>query len=523
MFDRDYQLEQLKSTSQFDMIIIGGGASGLGVALDAASRGFKVALFESYDFAKGTSSRSTKLVHGGVRYLAQGNVKLVFEALKERGLLAKNAAHLFRNQRFLIPSYSFWHKLYYGLGLKVYDWLSLRKSLGSSKIVTAKAAKEGISTIKKEQLAGGVTYLDGQFDDARLALNLAQTAISHKATLLNYMKVINVLKDENNKLYGVQVKDRETQEEFAVHAKVVINATGVFANRVLKMAGRKKRSLKVVPSQGIHLVLDKSFLPNETALMVPKTSDGRVLFAIPWHNKVVVGTTDTPVKKPSYEPKPIVEEVNFILENAGNYLEKKPTQQDVKSVFAGLRPLVAPEGDKSNTKEISRGHQIIHSDSGLITIVGGKWTTYREMAEDVVNEAIRTHNLSKVNSKTETLSIFGNTNDQSIINSELWYYGSDAKEIERLYNKHSFLKETIHPNYPFTKGQVVWAVKQEMARTVEDMLARRCRLLFLDAKAAIECAPTVAEIMQKLLEKDDAWSQQQIEEFTALANGYLLN
>jgi glycerol-3-phosphate dehydrogenase len=521
-FDREKQIQQLDSDTTYDIVVIGGGASGLGIAVDAATRGFKVALFESYDFAKGTSSRSTKLVHGGVRYLAQGNIKLVFGALKERGLLKKNASHLFKNQSFLIPSYSIWHKLYYGFGLKVYDWLALKKSLGASKMVSKDYAKDNIPTIKTKSLVGGVTYQDGQFDDARLALNLAQTAVENNAVVLNYMKVVDFLKDENNHIIGVQVLDKETNAIHDVKSKVVVNATGVFANKILKKAGRKKNGLKIVPSQGIHLVLDKSFLPNQTALMVPKTSDGRVLFAIPWHNKVVVGTTDTPIKKPSYEPEPILEEVDFILQNAGAYLEKQPTMADVKAVFAGLRPLVASKGDKSNTKEISRGHKIIHSESGLTSIVGGKWTTYREMAEDLVNEVIKVHHLPNKKSKTEALSIHGNTSKASILNSELWYYGSDEPSIRQMYVDDPKTKEKLSPHYNFTAGQVIWAVQNEMARTIEDVVARRFRLLFLDAEEAITIAPKVADILKQHLNKDEAWAQHQIEEFTTLAKGYLL-
>ncbi len=523
MFDRVYQLQKLQDTEQFDFIVIGGGASGLGIAVDAATRGFKVALFESHDFAKGTSSRSTKLVHGGVRYLAQGNVSLVFEALRERGLMAKNAAHLFKKQSFLIPSYAQWHKLFYGVGLKIYDWLALGKSLGGSRMISKSRVTDEIPTVNSKGLVGGVTYFDGQFDDARLALNLAQTAVENNALAINYMKVIDVLKNEEDKLSGVRVKDIETGVEYDVKAKVIVNATGVFANKVMKMAGRKKKSLKVVPSQGIHLVLDKEFLPKSTALMVPKTSDGRVLFAIPWHNKVVVGTTDTPIKKPSYEPQLLEEEVDFILHNAGNYLIKKPKRSDVKTVFAGLRPLVAPEGDKSNTKEISRGHRIIHSESGLLTIVGGKWTTYREMAEDVVNEAIKTHKLPEKKSQTEKLSIHGNTNDTSILNSNLWYYGSDADALKKMCAEYPLLKEPILNTYAFTKAQVVWAAKHEMARTIEDVVARRFRLLFLDAQAAIDAAPIVGAILKDELNKDDDWLRHQIESFTELAQSYLLN
>ncbi|WP_299119959.1 glycerol-3-phosphate dehydrogenase/oxidase [uncultured Winogradskyella sp.] len=524
MFNRDSQIKELKSTSEFDIVIIGGGASGLGIAVDAVSRGFKVALFEAYDFAKGTSSRSTKLVHGGVRYLAQGNIKLVTEALRERGLLEKNANHLFKRQTFLIPSYQWWHKYYYGLGLTAYDFLSKRLSIGRSKVVSAETASQKINNLKSEGLQGGVTYFDGQFDDARLALNLAQTASESGAVVLNHCKVIDMLKNGEGKLIGVVVTNTETDEIINVKSKVVINATGVFSNKILKLAGRKKKSLKIVPSQGIHLVLDKSFLEGETALMVPKTSDGRVLFAIPWHNKVVVGTTDTPIKKPSYEPKPLEQEIEFILETAKEYLTKVPTREDVLSVFAGLRPLVAPEGDKSNTKEISRGHKIIHSESGLITIVGGKWTTYREMSEDVVNEAITVHNLTDEKSKTRELAIHGNLSksDKKELDKDLWYYGSDTTKLQELIASNESFRMLIHPNYEFKAGQVIWAARYEMARTVEDVLARRIRLLFLDAQAAIDCTEAVANILQKELKKSDSWKIQQIEEFKTLAQGYLI-
>lgn len=523
--NRQKQLESLKMNNTFDIIVIGGGASGLGIAVDAASRGFKVALFEAYDFAKGTSSRSTKLVHGGVRYLAQGNIKLVTDALRERGLLEKNASHLFKRQLFLIPSYAWWHKYFYGIGLTVYDMLSKGLSIGRPKIVSKKAAVNKIPTLKTKKLVGGVTYFDGQFDDSRLALNLAQTAQKNGALVINYCKVISMLKDEDDKLSGVRVLDKETNEEIEANASVVINATGVFANKILKLAGRKKKSLKIVPSQGIHLVLDNTFLSGKTALMVPKTSDGRVLFAIPWYNKVVIGTTDTLIDKPSYEPKPLEEEIDFILDNASEYLSKAPTRDDVLSVFSGLRPLVAPEGDKSNTKEISRGHQIIHSESGLITIVGGKWTTYREMSEDVVNDAIKTNGLPKINSKTKTMSIHGNIQgmEKETIAPDLWFYGSDAIALQDFLNSQSYYKEFLHPDYNFMKGQVVWSTRYEMARTVEDILARRLRLLFLDAKVAIEVAPNVASIMAKELNKNDDWTKNQVDEFVKLASGYSLN
>ncbi|RNC86707.1 MAG: glycerol-3-phosphate dehydrogenase/oxidase [Winogradskyella sp.] len=524
MFNREYQLEQLKTINLYDIVIIGGGASGLGVAVDAASRGFKVALFEAFDFAKGTSSRSTKLVHGGVRYLAQGNIKLVKDALKERGLIEKNVNHLFKRQTFLIPNYAYWDKYFYGVGLKVYDWLSQNLSIGKSKIVSAEEASEHIKELKTDGLTGGVTYLDGQFDDARLALNLAQTATEQGAVILNHFQVVDFIKNNNGQIEGVKVLDTETNDNLTVKAKVVVNATGVFSNKILKLAGRKKRSLKVVPSQGIHLVFDRSFLKGDTALMVPKTSDGRVLFAIPWHNKVLVGTTDTPVNKPKFEPLALKEEIDFILSTMAEYFPKAPTKDDVLSVFAGLRPLVAPEGDKSNTKEISRSHEIIHSDSGLLTIVGGKWTTYREMSEDVVNKAITVHQLDNVEVKTETLKIHGSIPKalKNSIPKDLWYYGNDAIALESFVNANPEYNTLLHPNYKFVIGQIYWAIKNEMARTVEDVLARRIRLLFIDAKAAVECSELVADILQSELKKSLDWRNQQVEDFKNLAKGYLI-
>jgi glycerol-3-phosphate dehydrogenase len=524
MYSREDQIKQLENVREFDILVIGGGASGLGIAVDAASRGFKVALFEAHDFAKGTSSRSTKLVHGGVRYLAQGNIKLVKDALKERGLIEKNVNHLFKRQTFLIPNYAHWDKYYYGIGLKVYDWLSSNLSIGKSRIVSADEASEHIQELKTEGLAGGVTYLDGQFDDARLALNLAQTAIEQGAIVLNHCKVVDFIKNEDNQIEGVHVINTETDETIEVKSKVVINATGVFSNKILKLAGRKKKSLKVVPSQGIHLVFDRSFLKGDTALMVPKTSDGRVLFAIPWHNKVLVGTTDTPVKKPKIEPRALQEEIDFIIATMVEYFPQAPTREDVLSVFAGLRPLVAPEGDKSNTKEISRSHQILHSESGLLTIVGGKWTTYREMSEDVVNEAIKVHGLAKIEAKTETLKIHGSIpeENQEAVPEALWYYGNDAIALQSFIASKPEYSALLHPKYTFKTGQVYWAVQQEMARTVEDFLARRIRLLFVDAQAAIECSEIVADILQKELHKSIEWRNQQVADFKNLAEGYLI-
>ena len=372
---RAEQLLKLKENQEWDVIIIGGGACGLGTAFDSASRGFKTVLFEANDFAKGTSSRSTKLVHGGVRYLEQGNIALVREALIERGLMAKNAGHLVKNQSFIIPNYNWWRGPFYTIGLIIYDMLSGKLSLGKSKYLSKQNTIAALPSIEQKGLKNGVIYHDGQFDDARMAINLAQTAIENGACVLNYTKVVELLKDTKHQIVGVVIQNQKTGEKLSIKGKVVINATGVFTNSIMKMNERVYKKY-IVPSQGIHLVLDKSFLVNANALMIPKTKDGRVLFAVPWHDKIVVGTTDTLMKSHSLEPIALEKEIAFVLETAQEYLAKKPTRADVLTVFAGLRPLAAPEEKGKSTKEVSRSHKIIVSETGLITITGGKWTTY---------------------------------------------------------------------------------------------------------------------------------------------------
>jgi len=504
---------------QWDLIIIGGGATGLGVALDASSRGLKTLLLEQSDFAKGTSSRSTKLVHGGVRYLAQGNVDLVREALRERGLLQKNAPHLVKNETFVIPSYSLFNKLFYTVGLKMYDLLSGSLSLGKSKGISKKETVKRLPTIKSNGLSGGVIYRDGQFDDSRLAINVAQTIVENGGATINYAEVTGLLKD-GDKVRGVTAKDLESGKTYRLNSKAVINATGVFVDEIMEMdQPDHKKSIR--PSQGVHVVLDKEFLPGDDAIMIPKTDDGRVLFAVPWHDKVVVGTTDTPLDEHSLEPTALEEEIEFILNTASFYLTKAPTRADVKSVFAGLRPLAAPKDGSGKTKEISRSHKIIVSDSGLITITGGKWTTFRKMGEDTVDKTTKVHNLNAKGSQSATMKIHG-ADDAVDFADPLYFYGSDKKAIEELITNDPALGEQIHKSYPYVKAQIVWAVRNEMARTVEDFLARRVRVLFLDARAAIDMAPEVAALMQEEMGLDDEWAKNQIEEFTRLANRYLL-
>ncbi len=520
--DRSAFIKRIEAkTGDWDIIIIGGGATGLGIAVDAASRGFQTLLLEQSDFAKGTSSRSTKLVHGGVRYLAQGNIGLVYEALHERGLLIKNAPHLVKNLNFIIPCYNWGQQTFYLIGLKLYDLLSGRLSFGKSRAINKKETSENLPTLKKEKLRGGVIYHDGQFDDARLAINIAQTAAENGAIVLNYFKIIDLLKKEDGKIAGVVAKNLETDKTYSLHAKSVINATGVFVDEILKLDNSAQKDI-VASSQGIHLVFDKSFLRSDDAIMIPKTKDGRVLFIIPWHDKVLVGTTDTPVKKHSLEPKALEEEIEFIISTTANYLTRPPTRDDVLSVFAGLRPLAAPEKETNATKEISRSHKIIVASSGLITIIGGKWTTFRKMAEDTVNKAIKIAGFLFIKCKTETLPIHGYHQFKETKNDVLQIYGSDEVLIKELIRKNPELGKPLLPQTNFIKAQVVWAVREEMARTVEDVLARRLRVLFLDAKMAIDMAPIVAEIMTTELHETIQWQESQVSDFVDIANNYLL-
>lgn len=519
---RNEELNKLANVQEWDFIVIGGGASGLGSALDATTRGFKTLLLESHDFAKATSSRSTKLVHGGVRYLAQGDIRLVKEALKERGLLAKNAAHIVKNQSFIIPNYTWWGGIYYKIGLSIYDFLAGKLSLGKTEYIGKSKTIDKLPTIEQKNLVSGVVYQDGQFDDSRLAINLAQTIIEQGGSVINYIKVINLIKDESNKIIGVIAEDQLSKKQYEIHAKVVINATGVFTNDILNM-NNPKHGKYVVPSQGIHLVLDRSFLKSNDAIMIPKTSDGRVLFVVPWHNRALIGTTDTLLKNPSFEPHALESEIKFVLETAQQYLSKKPTREDVKSVFAGLRPLAAPKGEGKSTKEVSRSHKVITSDTGLVSIIGGKWTTYRKMAEDTIDKAVEIHHLKGGPSETEHLSIHGNVPaDRVDRRNHLYVYGSDIPAIKALQESNPEYVKKIHPDHAFTIAEVIWAVRNEMAETIEDVLARRVRLLFLDARAAIDSAHKVASIIAEEKGFDEEWVNQHTQEFIELAKGYLL-
>ena len=517
---RDEMLRRIRDRREpWDIAIIGGGATGVGVAVDAASRGFDVVLVEAHDFGKGTSSRSTKLVHGGVRYLEQGNIPLVMSALKERGLLRQNAPHLVHDLAFVVPNYSWWEAPFYGIGLKLYDLLAGKYGFGASKLLSKEETLERLPALEPEELRGGVVYYDGQFDDARLLIHLAMTAADHGAALLNYAPATRLLRDSDGYVNGLTARDEESGEELSIAARVVINATGVFTDDIRRMADPETQPL-MVTSQGIHLVFDRSFLTGDTALMVPRTSDGRVLFVIPWHGHAVAGTTDTPVDAPSLEPKPLEEEIDFILETAGRYLTRPPSRTDVLAVYVGLRPLVKSGGEGS-TSAISRDH-VIHVDtSGLLTITGGKWTTYRHMAEDCVDYAITLGRLRDESCPTKNLKIHGYAEqpDSGADEDPLGVYGSDAGEIRGLAQDPELAKR-LHPALPYISAEVVWAVRAEMARSVEDVLARRTRALFLDARAAMQMARPVARLMAIELGRDDAWIAAQTQEFCALAKQY---
>jgi len=503
----------------WDVLIIGGGATGLGCAIDAASRGYKTLLLDMHDFAKGTSSRSTKLVHGGVRYLQQGDVSLVIEALHERGLLIQNAPHLVSHQSFIVPSYEWWNGPFYGIGMKVYDALAGKLGIKKSETLSKEETLEKIPTLEPEGLRGGVMYYDGQFDDSRLAINLAQTIADQGGTPLNYMKVTELKKNGAGFIEGVKALDMVSGQSHQINARVVVNATGIFTDSIMQMDEPTHKPI-IQYSQGIHLVLDKKFLPGDAAIMVPHTDDGRVLFAVPWHDKVIVGTTDTPIEKASLEPIALEEEIEFIIRNASKYLATNPTRADVKSVFAGIRPLVKPEESK-NTSEISRSHHLEVSESGLVTITGGKWTTYRKMAEDTIDRAMMVAGLKQKNCVTKELRIHGWLKSVDR-NDPLHVYGSDRAGLNKLLAKHPEWNVRLHHDLPYLKGEVIWAIRNEMAITIEDILSRRTRALLLDAKASIEMAPIVGQLLAQEFGKDEAWVKQEVSEYKQLAENYIL-
>ena len=515
--NRQESLEELQD-SNFDILVVGGGATGLGAAVDAAARGYKVALLEAGDFAKGTSSKSTKLAHGGVRYLQNGDISLVIEALRERGLLCQNAPHLVKNLGFVIPSYDWWNSPFYGVGLKIYDLMAGKLGLGPSVMISKEETLEKIPNVNTEGLRGGVLYFDGQFDDARLSISLARTAAKEGATLANYVKVTGLLK-ENDTVCGIQAIDQKTGKSFEVKASAVLNCTGVFADDLLQMDNPEAKPT-IRPSQGVHIVLDKSFLPGDEAIMVPQTSDGRVLFAVPWHDVVVVGTTDTPIDERTNDLVATDEEINFILENAGLYMTKKPTRKDILSTFAGLRPLAATQDDKQSTKEVSRHHKVLVSPSGLISVLGGKWTTYRKMGEDAIDNAIIVGALPPRKCQTENMPIHGYETHPDW-SDPLHVYGKEREKLNKRIAKKG--EQSLSAKFPIYPAMIRLAVKKEMAITLEDMLARRTRAILFDAQEALRIAPEAAAIMAHYLGEDQGWIKKELAQFEKFASTYLFH
>lgn len=492
---RKEQLLQSQAEKSWDILVIGGGASGLGVALDAISRGLSVCLVEKYDFGKGTSSRSTKLIHGGVRYLEQGNIRLVREALQERKYMLDKADHLSRKQPFILPCYSIIKAIYFYIGLKVYDLLSGTKSIGDTKWLSSKKVKQLITNINPKGLVGGIRYMDGQFDDTRLCIDLVKTIIERGGTCINHVGVIKLVKDRKN-VVGAVVKDELTNQEWQITADHIVNAAGIFTDDIVHMDNPTSRNT-IIPSRGSHIVLDQEFLGGIDAIMIPKTSDGRVLFVIPWNGKVIAGTTDEKTDIPVAEPKATMEEIEFILANCRKYLLKDPTKEDIRATYAGLRPLAAPKEGNHKTKEISRGHRVIFSDSGLVSIIGGKWTTFRKMGEDVISTIAKERNEKWKSSTSKNIYIKG----------------------RGIYSK----SDTIHPSLPYSMADIIDIVNNEMVETLEDLLLRRTRCILLDVEATRQIAPIVGKKLQSHLNESNEWLSFQLQNIHKLLNIYSIN
>jgi glycerol-3-phosphate dehydrogenase len=518
--NRTALLEELRKKSDFiwDIIVIGGGATGMGIALDSASRGYTTLLLEQSDFASGTSSRSTKLVHGGVRYMAQGDLLLVMEACHERGIMLKNAPHLTSNQEFIIPLYSWWDTILYTVGLKFYDLLAGRLSIGKSYFINRSETITRLPQLVSKGLKGGVVYHDGQFDDSRMVFSLAEACAGKGGIVLNYFGVTGFLKDDSGRIKGVKAKEKTSGVEYHLNGKAIINATGVFADDLHRLDKPASRPT-IKPSQGVHLVLNKSFLAGNSAIMIPKTEDGRVLFAIPWYDELVIGTTDTPLNNITREPKALDSEISFILGTAEKYLVKPPRREDILSIFAGLRPLAADPDNPSSTREVSRRHKIMLSSSGLLTIIGGKWTTYRKMAEETIDRAIKEGLIEKKTCITSELRLV--VSGKLPNDGRLKIYGSGSSEIEEMIRENPDLGIPIDSRLPYTKAEMIWICWNEMPLNLEDLLARRSRALFLNALASSDIAETAADIMASEMGHDDKWIEDQVKSFRNLVRNYI--
>ena len=491
--NRDQLLRRLKASDEFDIVVIGGGATGLGVALDGMSRGYKVALLEKSDYGKGTSSKATKLLHGGVRYLQNGDVGLVVEALREREYVLTQAPHLSRIQKFIIPHYSRWKGWYYWLGLALYDLLSANRSLGRTSKISRDETLKLLPNLRKKGLHGGIIYTDGQFDDARLCIDLVSTLIQAESLVLNYCSVEDFMYTSDGKISGVVAKDQLSGDSFEVKAKSVVNATGVFAEQTMALESTDT-DIKIVPARGSHVVIDKSFLNSDHAIMIPKTSDGRVLFLVPWKNVVIMGTTDVVSNSLTLEPHATDEEIDFILKNAAQYLERKPVREDILSTFAGLRPLAAPKKEGRKSKEISRSHKVVKSKGGLFSVLGGKWTTFRKMGEDAIDKIIKEGLIPQRKSKSEEHKIFNGASS-----------GEDP---------------FIHHSLPYTWSEMRHYVVHEWVEHVEDLLCRRTRCLLLNKKATLEILDQSIDLMAEVRGYDESWKEAEKGRFINLAKQY---
>jgi len=512
------RVERLRSLGdKFDVLVIGGGATGLGIAVDASTRGFRTALVEAGDFAQATSSRATKLVHGGVRYLVSGQMHLVYEALRERRMMLENAPHLVHPLAFVTPAYRWFDLPFYGSGLKLYDLLAGSSSIGHTRILNAAETRRIVPGIQANDLKGSIVYYDGQFDDARMALALARTANDHGATVLNYVRFLRLNK-EGEKLTGALVQDAETGETYEIRTKVAINATGIFVDEIREQDDPETPHLLTV-SRGTHIVVPHDVLGNGSAIMVPKTKDGRLIFAIPWLGKVVIGTTDIPAPSAKVEPGFDESEIDYLIETINPFLSSPIAREDILSVFSGLRPLISDRS--ASTAKISREHRIDISRSALITVAGGKWTTYRRMAEDTLDFAIDRGLLLKANCVTRKLKLHG-APAVAIEADSLSQYGTDAVRVRDLISANGSLATKLDSGLPFTRAEVVYAVREEMARTVEDVLSRRTRALLLDARAAERAAPVTAQIMAAELGRDKAWAEDQVRRFSDLARSFYM-
>jgi len=531
----------------WDVVVIGGGATGLGTALEAATRGYRVALLEGHDFAQGTSSKSTKLIHGGVRYLRQGQINMVRQSLHERGRLQRNASHVVHSRKFVIPSYQLGGRFYFYAGMKAYDLLAGSLGFEPSRLLSTAETLDALPTLNPHGLHGGVAYADGQFDDARLALALAQTSVDHGGVVLNYAPVVRLIK-QGGRVAGVIARDQETGSEVEVAGRVVVNATGVLGETIMDLDSTsdklvaatpdeisrpqtRREGPRIVASQGTHLVLPRKFCPGNAAMLIPHTDDSRVLFAIPWHGRTLFGTTDQRVDTISLEPRPLSHEIDYLLEHAGRYLTQPPEKSDILSVFSGLRPLVgstpASSAQRRGTAQLSREHEIYTSPSGLLTIIGGKWTTYRKMGQDVVDLAERIGSLKGQPSRTAHLALHGaplnahRSSWEAADDDPMAIYGTERASVLELAERDARYSQPLSPQLPYIFAQVAWGVEHEMARTVEDILARRLRALLLDARACLAAAEPVASLMQQLLKQDLNWRNQQVQSIKALVSNYL--